>query len=222
MDRLPGWLKCSVQGLLFLAVLGLIVGAGLLLFWRPLLVGLGQFLIVDDTPPQADFIYVLNSDIHTRPLYAARLYNQGVASKIVIARVRDSATTRSGLMPNITDLSVQVMLDNDVDPADIELLTDFPVSSTYEEMLVLREYLRQESADEVIVLTTGFHTRRARWIMDRGLTGLPVRISTYAAPHNRFDHTNWWESEEGFLYAVNEYLKLGYYMIQYRNPEPSF
>jgi uncharacterized SAM-binding protein YcdF (DUF218 family) len=198
---------------------GVLVALGLLAFaFRvQILTGIGSYLIVGDQLHPADILFVLNGDPDSRPFRAAELYQQGLAPRIVIARSENQPIVDLGLVRNETDISIGVMESLGVPAADI-LTLQMPggVTSTFDEATLLRQYVEEHDVHSVILVTSAFHTRRARWIFLRELHGLPVTLEMAAAPNHGFDATNWWQSEYGLITVNNEYLKLFYYLWKYR------
>jgi uncharacterized SAM-binding protein YcdF (DUF218 family) len=183
----------------------------------PLLTGLAGYLVVEDELHPADIIFLLNGDFNTRPFRAAELYAQGLAPRIVIARVEPSPAERLGLIPNETDISARILELQGVPPEAIIILpVPGGVTSTYEEAALLRAYVQANDLRRVIVVTSAFHTRRAGWIVRQELAGLPVTVELAAARSPDYDETNWWQSEAGLIAFNNEYIKLGYYLLKYR------
>lgn len=184
----------------------------------PILTGLADYLISSDTPlEKADLIFVLNGDYNTRPFYASDLYRQGMAPLVAIAQAESSPTELMGLVDNPTDIAVEVMKKLGLPPDNLVVLNkDEPVTSTFDEVQALRQYIVTHDIQSVILVTSAFHTRRARWILDRELSGLPVRLEVAAAPHTGFNDSNWWQNEEGLINLNNEYIKLFFYWIKYR------
>ncbi|CAN5879460.1 hypothetical protein BH23GEM5_BH23GEM5_27650 [soil metagenome] len=88
-------------------------------------------------------------------------------------------------------------------------MLDMPggVTSTQDEGRVLRDSLQKHPAQRVIVVTSAYHTRRARWTLRRELSGLQVDLWMAAGADDRFDESNWWTREAGFLAYVSETLK---------------
>jgi uncharacterized SAM-binding protein YcdF (DUF218 family) len=181
-----------------------------------ILTGVAEYLVVNDAPQQADVIFLLNSDYNTRPLRAAELYSQGLAPLILIARSEDTSAVKMGLIPNDTDISVGVMEKLGVPPDKIVILS-YPggVTSTFDEAAVLHQYIQTYQVRTVLLVTSAFHTRRARWIFDRELAGTPVKLEMVAVPYAGFDQTNWWKNETGLITLNNEYIKLAYYFVKY-------
>jgi len=204
---------------------GLLVPASLMVvlivlvfaFRAQLLTGAAEYLVVDDAPRPAEVIFLLNGDYNTRPFQASQLYQQGLAPRIVIAQAEGQPAERIGLVQNETEISVAVMEKMGV-PADkiVVLQVEGGVTSTYDEARALRQYVRDNSIHSVLLVTSAFHTRRARWIVAKELAGLPVSLEVSAVPYGSFDATDWWQSENGLIALNNEYIKLFYYFWKYR------
>jgi uncharacterized SAM-binding protein YcdF (DUF218 family) len=186
-------------------------------FRSQVLTGVADLLVVNDRLQPADVIFLLNGDYNTRPFYASDLYRQGLAPAIVIARSENLPAAELGLVPNDTDIAVGVMEKLGV-PADKIVVLPVPggVTSTFDEAIVLRRYIETNNIHTVILVTSAFHTLRAKWIFDRELSGLPLTLEMAAAPHYGFNATNWWRSESGLITLNNEYVKLVYYFFKYR------
>jgi uncharacterized SAM-binding protein YcdF (DUF218 family) len=202
---------------LFLITLALLL-AGLLgyLFRVQLLTGLARFLIVNEPIQPADIIFILNGDAHTRPFRAAELFQQGLAPQIVIPREENSPAAELGLYPNGTDVSVNVLKKLGVPEQNIVIIPiEGGVTSTRDEAVALRRYAAAHGLQRVIVVTSSFHTRRARWIIARTLSGSSVTFAMAAVPEWKFDDTNWWREERGLISLTNEYIKLVYYWARY-------
>jgi uncharacterized SAM-binding protein YcdF (DUF218 family) len=186
-------------------------------FRSKILIGIADFLIIDDRLQPADVIFVLNSDVNTRPFRAVELYEQGLAPVIAIARAENTPVVDLGLVPNDTDISVGVMKKLGV---PVEKIIVLPVSggvtSTFDEASALRQYVEANQIHKIILVTSAFHTRRARWILEKTLAGLPVTLEMAAVPYARFDQTNWWKNESGLITLNNEYIKLVFYFFKYR------
>ena len=198
--------------------LGALVAALVLLYVlrAPILTGMADVLIVDDAPRPADIIFVLNGEVNTRPYRAGELMQQCLAGRIVIARVEDDRAVLDGLYPNETDVSLHVLAEAGVAADKITVLRrPGGVTSTFDEANALRSYVQEQNVRSVLLVTSSFHARRARWIMTRQLAGLPVRLIVVAVPDYEYGPTNWWHYERGLLGLVDEYVKLVYYHLKY-------
>jgi uncharacterized SAM-binding protein YcdF (DUF218 family) len=197
--RRPGWMIAGLVGALVLA--------GVLLR-GPILSATASFLHVGEEPVPADVIFLLGGDIHARPEGAAELYRNGFAPRIVLTRVRESLATRSGAMPNETDATARFLEYLGVpDTSIVVLRPPDGAASTTEEAVMLREYLLRNPAERVLVVTSDFHTRRARWNLTRQLRGVPVEVRMVGVPDPRFDERDWWRNEHGMVAYFAEYVK---------------
>jgi uncharacterized SAM-binding protein YcdF (DUF218 family) len=184
----------------------------------PILTGVANYLVRVDTPlHKADMIFLLNGDYNTRPFYASDLYRKGLVPVIVIARSESKPAELLGLVENPTDIAVEVLKKRGVPPDSVIVLNETePVTSTFDEMRSLRGYIQANQIRSVILVTSTYHTRRARWILEKELTGLPVTLEVAGAPNTGFDSSNWWQQEDGLITVNNEYIKLFFYWFKYR------
>src|ERR1035441_3807181 len=109
-------------------------------FRSPLLTGLANAWIVNEPLERADAIVVLGGGLETRPFEAARLYQQGLAPKILLMNVKLSPTTQLGITQPEKDLTRQVLLKKDVPDSDCITIGD-AVASTHDEALAVRAWL---------------------------------------------------------------------------------
>ena len=89
------------------------------------------------------------------------------------------------------------------------------VSSSYEESLAVRNWVKQTGARRIIIPTDLFHTRRVRWIYAKELAGLNVEVIVVAVPQREYSARDWWQHEEGLIAFQNEVIKLAYYRLKY-------
>jgi uncharacterized SAM-binding protein YcdF (DUF218 family) len=186
-------------------------------FHPAILTGIADALIIQDELQPADAIVLLNGDYDTRPFRAGELYKQGLAPVILVARAENDPVVDLGLTPNETDVSVGVMEKLGV-PREKIIVLPFPggTTSTYDEAAVIKQYIRATRIQKIILVTSAFHTRRARWIFEKVFAGLPVSLEMAATPEIGFDQTNWWQNEGGLITVNNETIKLIYYFFKYR------
>jgi uncharacterized SAM-binding protein YcdF (DUF218 family) len=185
-------------------------------FRRSLLPLPAEFLVTQDRLEPADLIYVLNGDPNLRPFQAARLYQEGLAPLVAIARAGDSPMVTLGLQQNTTDMCIGVLQRLGVPSSHIlQLDPSGGVGSTFNEAQVLRSYVRKHSVNRVIVVTSAFHTRRAGWIIRRVLRDTPVRIMMFPVTDRKYSASNWWTREDGEIAVNDEFVKLFWYVLRY-------
>lgn len=203
---MPRWLRRS-----FVAVGVLLV---LYLVHVPLLIGVAKFLVIDDEPGRADMIVMLGGNLDFRPLKVAELYREGVAKRVVLARVQDLPAEQMLVYPNETDAAVKMLGMLGVPDSAITVLrTPGGVTSTVDEAKALRAYLEPRGPSTVVLVTSLPHTRRARWAFRRELKGLPVILRISAAQDTRYDESNWWRSETGLIQFFDEYMKFAHNLV---------
>ena len=178
-----------------------------------------EFLIIDETPETARYVVLLTGEYQERPRAVADLIHGGSAEIVLVCQTRLGRAAQAGLVPDHTSLQV-AMLERFGVPMDaiVVLDSDGGVTSTYDEALIVRRYLDEnEHTGPLLVATSAFHTRRARWIFRRLLDDRRVHVQFIAVPHRTFEATNWWRSEQGLIYVNNEYAKLAFYVFRYWN-----
>ena len=187
-----GW-----RALLVLAAL-----AGLLYLGRPWwLQALGHFLIQEDAPEKADMAVVLAGDGYGhRVLKGVELAQQGYVPRLLVDGPPGYYDT------NEAELAMQFALNRGA-RAEIMIPLHMRVTSTMAEARVIDLELRKRQVAKVLVITSNYHTRRARAVFRRyGSPGIEYRF--VGAPDEYFDPDNWWRSREAEKVLLIEYLKL--------------
>lgn len=158
---------------------------------------LARFLRRADPLSHADAILVLDGgEAQNRIARGVELMRQGYALHLLIDR-----TTTQDSSPGAGDpLPVP-------EPERVHWIVS-DAQSTREEVIEARGALRLLKCKSVLVLTSYYHTRRARLILDRelGSHGFHVRIIPVATP--AFNEKTWWKSQPGRATLTLEYLKL--------------
>ncbi|HYU18018.1 MAG TPA: YdcF family protein [Chloroflexota bacterium] len=89
-------------------------------------------------------------------------------------------------------------------------------NSTYEEALASRDLIIRYGWRSAIVVTDPFHMRRAILTFRQVLE--PEGLSAEASPAegSKYGVRNWWQDRQAISRVVQEYLKLGYYVVRGR------
>ena len=174
------------------------------------------FLDVGEPPQKSDAIFVLLGDTDTRPFVGAALYNVGLGEEVILSRHVQPRVQGNEIWTPAHEVSRNILLKRGVPESDIRLIG--PGSeNTMNESEALRTYLREHERSTVTVVTTHYHTRRTRWSLRRQLGRAAKRLRFVSAPHDDFDHANWWRSMVGFEVVTMEYIKLLIYWFRYGN-----
>lgn len=175
---------------------------------------LGQWLVVMDELQESDMIVVLMGSVYDRILEAADLYDEGYSDRIVLINsyitAKDIIINRGIKVYGNTLLSKMAAIDLGIPEEDV-LILEGNSRSTQDEALTIREYIRNNREIESIILVTSkFHSRRAKQIFKKALSVLDREIDIYSSP-SKYDPSNvnqWWRNREDFQWVVFEYLKL--------------
>ncbi len=191
--------------------LAVVVGILILLIalHRPLLAGFAGLFRVDDPAP-SDAILVLLGGPANRPTLAAELYGKGLAPRILIGTSTDDPQAQV----NETLLAIGDMVRLGVPRSAIHVMPGL-VTSTQHEAAKLAEFSAQHPLKRVTIVTTSFHTARARWIFRKVLKGKNIDIRMAAARHPQFDERTWFRSDEGLVLYFSEAIKTLYYRLVY-------
>jgi len=168
-------------------VFALVLCAVVYLARYPILRFAGEGWVIDDPIEPADAILVLSDDnfYGDRATRATQLYRQGMGPVVVASgrRLRPYA--------GIAELMEHDLVERGV-PKDKILRLAHDADNTKEEAQALARFSAQRKWRSVIVVTSNYHTRRARYIFSRVFPAATlVRVSS--APDGDFDPERWWQ-----------------------------
>lgn len=198
--------------------LGLIVA--LILVWPPLAWGAARWLLIDARPERADALVVLggSSTYKERTEYAARLFKEGFAPAVLLTDdgLRGGWSQEQQRNPFFVERAAAALEAAGVPRENVETLAP-QTSSTYEEARLLREYASARGLKSLLVVTSGYHSRRALWTFERVFEGSGVRVGLAAVEPGRQTPApaSWWMSVKGWRVVALEYVKLAYYRLRY-------
>ena len=159
--------------------------------WHPLLRAAASFWMVQDRIEPADIIIVIGDDDFTadRAKQAAALFHAGWAHQILA----------SGRMlrpyASVADYIARDLESDGVPPSAI-LRFSHRADDTLDEAEDLRVVAEDKGWRRILLVTSNYHTRRARYIFRKVLpAGVLLEISS--APDAGFDPATWWESRRG-------------------------
>lgn len=205
------WKKRWVKILcLFILLMGI--------FWifkTNILRGIGNNLIVKDPLQKCDAIVVLSGSADERAKHAALLYKQGYAPKIICTgEIIPENIAIAGLSYNEGDLTALALTRRYHVPDSV--IIHVPTgTSTREEALIMAQYAQKHQLKKLMLVSTAFHTKRAKYIFKKAFRKTDVLLCAQPAPATDYNEQYWWKDEEGLLTVNNEYAKKIYYFLKY-------
>jgi uncharacterized SAM-binding protein YcdF (DUF218 family) len=163
--------------------------------------GIGDFLVENDEPQRADIVVVLAGDGYGhRLMKAVELVRQGYAPLVLLDGPRVSYGSHE------SELAADWAVKQGV-PREILALLPMRARSTVMEVKALNPELERRGIKKALVVTSNFHTRRARAVFNRfGLKS--IQYIMIAARDEDFDPADWWQSREAKKTVLLEYTKL--------------
>ena len=170
-------------------------------FWK-------HWLVLSLPMEKADALIVLGGEPFARPTEAARLYKEGVSTRVFITGVGDATRNR------------QILTSAGVPAARIT--TESKATTTYENAVLLKPMLEAAKVRSALIVTSPFHTRRALATFRKVMPEISFGVTDASI--------GWWERPEGRgdvnRFAVIEFLKTAEYWVLYGvspilKPEPS-
>jgi len=171
---------------------------------HPLMRLAAQFWVVDEPAAKSDVLIVLGDDNYRgdRSFHAAELYREGVAPVVVA----------SGRMLR-KDASLADVMGHDLEsfgvPASSIVKLAHRSANTREEAVEVTRLIETRGWRHVMMVTSNYHARRARFIFGRTLpASVSLRVS--GARDSEFDPLHWWETRQSQKLFV---LELAGYLV---------
>jgi uncharacterized SAM-binding protein YcdF (DUF218 family) len=183
--------------LLFLLALAVLIFVAYLAR-HPLMRMAGSVWVVDEGPLASDAIVILSDDNYQadRATRAAELIKAGWAPRVIASGryLRPYAS--------VAELEEHDLIDRGVPQTAIVPLAH-RAENTREEAEAIRQFIGSKGWKRIIVVTSNYHTRRARYICERVFSpGTVLRV--VAAPDSEFDPDNWWRTRLGVKIFAQE------------------
>lgn len=179
--------------------------------YKPILLAVGNFLIVHAPPKKADGIKVLGGNPE-RYIYGMELYREGFGSRLLLSM---SEEFNPLLRRTNAEIVKEFALAQGIPRSKISI---FSTTSTYEEAEVTQNLVEEKEIDSLIVVSSPFHMRRVSLTFSRVL-GNNFATQFVMVPFVKSKYQrNWWLDEDSASLVIQEYVKLGYYWFKYFAP----
>jgi uncharacterized SAM-binding protein YcdF (DUF218 family) len=181
--------KLVLKIAMILVALVVLLAAGLFLFPQ-------VFLCVDSGPVKADVLIVLGGGAQERAEFAAQLFRDSAAPRILVSGAGDGEINR------------RILIRDGVPARDIAV--EDKSKTTRENAHLCAPILRAEKVHTAIIVTSWFHSRRALKTFEHFAPG----VKFYSRPsYFNYKHTRWGRDFSRRVYW--EYVKLPGYWIAY-------
>ncbi len=205
----------AITGFLVAATVG---GVVVYQLRAPLLAKVGSLVYETDALASADAIVVLSGGLD-RLIEAADLFRAGHAPVVVLTRQPENPITGE---LQARGLDVESNLELRLDylealgvPSHATIVLQRIVASTHAEAELVAEWAAARNVARIMVVTTGFHTARARLAFSRSFQGQPTVLLLRASRVSDFDPAAWWHDRLGVRTVLVEVQKLIYYRLMY-------
>jgi uncharacterized SAM-binding protein YcdF (DUF218 family) len=198
--------------LIFLIVLAIAISQ-LITHHQSILTTLGEYLIYQEPPQQADVIAIAANwdDTIIRARGGADLYKQGLAKTIFVPRME-----RMGGQEEIEKLGIAIPENRDLVatilqglgiPVDAIETSAQEVTDTWDEANEVSNFMSQRGYKSLLLVTSKYHSRRAYLIFKDALKGKATIISA-PSPYDSSSSDLWWKRSKDAQRVLMEYQKL--------------
>jgi uncharacterized SAM-binding protein YcdF (DUF218 family) len=197
--------------LMIVIAVAVLLCAALFVARRPLLLAIGDFLVVQDDLSPADVIHILSGPDY-RTDYAVQLYEQGYGKQLFF-----TGGPCASISGSHAEQGRERALEQGV-PGDAIAIDGARVTSTFSEAIRLKEFTEksQGAIRSVIVVSDPHHMRRVRWSF-RQVMGDQIRFQMAPVPFRlSFHQRQWWKDQYSQKMVRDEYLKTAYYRARYQ------
>jgi uncharacterized SAM-binding protein YcdF (DUF218 family) len=167
------------------------------------LAAIGRALVYDEGPVKADAAVVLAGDLGgARLIGGAELVKKGYVPIVIVSGPPGPYDV------NEADAAVQFALNRGYSGEWFAPIRHTAMS-THDEAQVLLKELKRRQARNFILVTSNYHTRRARRIFLSALrrNGGGMTMHVMAVPDRDYDPACWWKTRQGWKVAFFEWTK---------------
>lgn len=190
-------------------------------FWIP---WPGKLLTVENQIRKADCIVVLRGDTYHRTQQAVELYRAGYAPKIVLSPLSEKETEfweyqnlryRILGLEEITTTEYAKRAFQYFGMENLENLefTPYEITSTFDEALATREWMRQKGYRSMLLVASAYHMRRTLILFGLVFRGTGIQIYPVTAPNPLYHPERWWLRERDVKSVLEEYVSLVFNLL---------
>jgi uncharacterized SAM-binding protein YcdF (DUF218 family) len=194
-------------------------GAVIIVVWLLAFVG-AKWLIVRVSTQHADAIVVLSGSatMSERISLAVRLLKEGKSARVILTNDNLVGGWSNTHQRNLLSFERASLLLSEAGIAE-STITVIPqaVAGTYDEAVVVRKFSEENQLQSLLLITSGYHSRRTYSAFTREFEGSPIKLSIEpVSPGLQTPHPAiWWLYPRGWVLVPLEYIKLVTYRLKY-------
>jgi uncharacterized SAM-binding protein YcdF (DUF218 family) len=196
----------------------LVLIVALFLLARPLLEAYAGWWEVRDSEAATDLAVILDGGKGERLWKGLDLWQRGVAKRLLITGDADPVLPVYAGGPGITQAEAkrEIAIRKGVPADSVEVLLG--PTSTLEEARAVRRWCDGRTIRSITVVTSPFHTRRARAVFRHAFRKSGVRVMVDHAPWDvaGFSTHRWWTREKELMAVFDETVKTLYYAGEHK------
>ena len=188
--------------------------------WPLLAWAAARLLVVRVPVSHADAIVVMSGSatFRERARHAAALYNEGRAARIVLTNdyLKSSWSSAEQRNPYYYERARDELLRAGVPEQNIAVIM-VPITSTYDEAMLFKQYSEANQLGSLLVVTSAYHSRRALWTFRHIFqgSGKSIGIDPAEAGIETPSPATWWLHRFGWEMVPSEYGKIFFYWLRY-------
>ncbi|HBG19753.1 MAG TPA: hypothetical protein DDY32_10910 [Desulfobulbaceae bacterium] len=174
---------------------------------------LENFLVVKKELPHAEALVVMAGSMTERLPVAARLFQDGVAPRILLTNDGNLGAWSAEKNRNLYSIEwAESDLTNMQVPDQAIVKLTYSASGSIYDALNSRKEILEKGIQSIIIVTSDYHTRRSLWTFERILRDHPVAIGTYPVTSALSKSSDF----EKFPELCREMIKYLYYTLSYQ------
>ncbi len=180
------------------------------LFHRPLLRGLAQAWIVEQSAGPADAIVV--STGASREIFAQALtwWREGKAPRLVLTLSKTQSTESAGITMSRVEFCRQQLDAAGVPKSACEFIGK-ELRLLSEEIPAVQAWASTNDVKRILMPSEPFTTRRIAWLARRTLHPAGIELTVVPVTTAQYSAHEWWRTKEGLLAMENEWAMMVYY-----------
>jgi len=147
--------------------------------------GIGFVLSPQDELVISDAIVVVSGgETNQRVAEGVKLYQAGWAGMLIMSGAARDAKASNAMAMKRMAVAAGVPASN--------ILTEEKSMNTFENAQYVREIIEQHKFNQLILVTSPYHQRRAALVFGKALQGLPVKIINHSSVDSAWRKNGWW------------------------------